>query len=558
MTEERTSSSPDAARRARLDRAARDGVDVVVVGGGITGAGIARDAALRGLRVLIVDKGDWASGTSSKSSKLVHGGLRYLERFQLGLVLESSRERARLQRDNPNLVWPLDFLMPVYEGDKHGLLKLDLGLWLYDLLALSRGHGRHRRVKPAEAAARAPGLATGGLAGALVFRDCGTNDARLVLANVLDAARHGALCASHTRLERLEYGPDGRVTHAIVRDLVHDRELAVPARHVAHAMGPWSDDAATPTRERSLMRPTKGVHIVVPRARLPVSCAVGLTSPLDQRANFVVPAGDTTYIGTTDTDYDGDLDDVRVDEGDVAYLLATVARYFPEARLTAADVTSTWAGLRPLLRDDATTAYRTSREHEVFVDPRGLTTIAGGKLTTYRAMAEEATDAVARDLRRFGLKPRRCTTHRRPLDPALPAVADPARGPDGPLERALWRLHGSGAAWVKERLGTHPDEAERLAEEPLTVLAQVSLAVLHEQAVHLDDVLVRRLLLYLQAPDQGLGAAPRVARHMARLLDRDDAWVAAELAAYEALVARARAAVVAPPALAEPARGGYR
>ncbi|MCB9733784.1 MAG: glycerol-3-phosphate dehydrogenase/oxidase [Deltaproteobacteria bacterium] len=553
-TEESTASSPDAARRATLDRAAREGVDVVVVGGGITGAGIARDAALRGLRVLVVDKGDWASGTSSKSAKLVHGGLRYLERFQLGLVFESTRERWRLQRDNPNLVWPLDFLMPVYAGDKHGLLKLDLGLWLYDLLALFRGHARHRRVKPAAAEARAPGLSGAGLEGALVFRDCGTNDARLVLANVLDAARHGALCASHTRLERLEYAGDGadrRVTAAIVRDLLHDRELVVPTRHVCHAMGHWSDDAATPARDGRLMRPTKGVHVVVPRARLPVTCALAVTSPVDQRANFIVPAGDTTYIGTTDTDYDGDPDDVRADDADIAYLFATVARYFPDARLTRADITSTWAGLRPLLRDDAASAYRTSREHEVFVDPRGLTTIAGGKLTTYRAMAEEATDAVARDLRRFEIRATRCSTANRPLDPGLPAAPD---GAASPLARALWALHGSAMTWVEARLRTHPEEAERLDDAPLTVLAQVSLAVLREQAYRLEDVLVRRTLLYLQGRDQGLAAAPRVARHMARLLDRDDAWVAAEVAAYEALCAASRTGHTAAGPLAEPAR----
>ena len=533
--------SPLNARHDALVRLAREGVDLLVVGGGITGAGIARDAALRGLRVALVDKGDWASGTSSRSSKLVHGGLRYLENLQFGLVMESTRERYRQQRLNPHLVFPTPFLMPVYKGSRHGLFKLNLGLWLYDLLALFRAHRVHRRISADEARALAPGLKAEGLRGGLHYFDCRTDDARLTLANVLDASRHGATTLNYTRFVAPSL-VDGRVTGASLHDEVLGHDYDVPCKHIVYATGHWSNRIADAPRAGKLVRPTKGVHIVVPLERLPIAAAVTLSAVRDGRVMFAIPFDHATYLGTTDTDYDGDLDAIHATADDVAYILETANHYFPDARLTPADVQSTWAGLRPLIRDDAATAYTTSREHEIFPDPRGITTIAGGKLTTYRAMADELLGHVTKDLaRHHGVRAGRCTTHKVPLDPDLPRTGDPVFGPEDPAERALWRIHGSAVGWIGERRATHPAEAAALVPGLPYLLAEVSWAVLAEQALRVEDVLVRRLPVFYVAEDQGLGCARTVAKHMATLLGRPARWVDDEVGAYEALVAASRA-----------------
>ncbi len=530
-------SEPLARRTQDLDNATR-GVDLVVVGGGITGAGAARDAAMRGLRVALVEQADWASGTSSKSSKLVHGGLRYLENFQFGLVMEGTRERHRQARLAPHVVTPLPFLMPVYKNGRHGLFKINLGLWLYDVLSLFRAPRLHRRLSAKKTTGRVPPLRDAALSGSVLYYDYQTDDARLVLANVLAARRAGALCIS-----RLSYlGPrfddaSGRVLGARVVDHLDGREHLVPCRHVTHATGPWTDHTGRLLGEEARLRPTKGVHVVVPRTRLPIDVAVAMSSIDDGRVVFAIPFENTTYIGTTDTDYDGDPAAATATAEDVRYLLATANHFFPELALTPSDVTSTWTGLRPLIKSDAATAYKTSREHEIYKDPRGLTTIAGGKLTTYRAMAEELIDDVIADLkadarRRGEPAPdlERCRTHKVPLDDAG------ATPPEDVLQRQLWHTHGSLAEAVRRRLAEHPHEAAPIVADLPYLTAQAAIATLYEDALSLEDLLVRRLQVFYRAADAGRSAARPMAELMARLLDRDPAWVEAEVARYLAYV----------------------
>ena len=527
-------------RAARLERLATDSFDLLVVGGGVTGAGIARDAVQRGLSVALVERADFASGTSSKSSKLVHGGLRYLENFEFGLVFEGTRERAYQRRLNPHLVWPLAFVFPVYASDPNGLFKVNLGLWLYDLLSIFRGYRLHKRLSAAATRELVQGLRADELRGSVHYYDCRTDDARLALANALAAQRDGAVSVNYVEFVA-PLCDDGRVEAATVRDVLTGREIEVRCRHVAYAAGPWTDQLPEAPGAGELLRPTKGVHIVVGRERLPVDHAVVMSAVADGRVVFAIPFATCTFIGTTDTDYQRELEAVRATAEDVAYLLDTTNRYFPEAGLVATDVRSTWAGLRPLIRSDAETAYKTSREHELFHDERGITTIAGGKLTTYRSMAAEVVDAAIQDLRPRGLgELARCRTHKVPLDPDLPPVEDPVRGPADPLDNALWRCHGSGAAWVRARMESHPAEAEALSPTLPHVLAQVSRAVLFEQAERLEDVLVRRLPLFYLAPDQGERAAEPVARHMAALLQRPAAWVESEIADYREVVEQSR------------------
>jgi glycerol-3-phosphate dehydrogenase len=529
-------------RTRRLERLGSEHFDLLVVGGGITGCGIARDAVLRGLSVALVERGDYASGTSSKSSRLVHGGIRYLEQGQLGLVFESARERAIQQRLNPHLVWPQSFIIPGFAGDRHGLWKMGIGLWLHEVLSLFRSHGGHRRLGAEETARRVPGIRRAGLAGALHYWDCRTDDARLTLANALDAERHGAVTVSYARFDGLIDGPNGALAGARVVDELSGSQIEVRCRHVAYAAGAFTDGLPAAPGGGKLMRTSRGTHIVVPRRRLPVDDVV-IMATSDRRMVFAVPHHEVTYVGTTDTDHEPGPQSVVATPDDIAYLLAAIERSFPECALTAADVVATWAGLRPLIRDGAATASGTSREHQRFDDARGLTTIAGGKLTTYRSMAEEVVDAAAARLRRLGRVAGPCRTATLPLDPSLPAVADPVAGPPDPLDAALWRAHGSGMAWVRARMQAEPAEAGPILQGFPWVFAQVSYAVAFEQAERLEDVMVRRLGIFYRGADQGLGVARPVAAHMAALLGRDDAWVDSEVAAYQQAVAASRAAV---------------
>lgn len=530
------------ARARRMRRLVDEEFDLLVVGGGITGCGIARDATLRGLTVALVERGDYASGTSSKSSRLVHGGIRYLEQLEFGLVFESARERAALERLNPHLVWPQSFVIPGFAGDRHGLAAIGFGLWLHEALSLFRGHGRHRRLGPDEAALKVPGLRREGLRGALHYWDCRTDDARLTLANALDAERHGAVTLNYTRYEELVLGPDGAVRGARLVDALTGEAMELRCRHIAYAGGAFTDALPSAPGDGHLLRITRGTHLVVPRARLPVDDVV-IMGTVDRRMVYAIPHVEVTYIGTTDTDHEPAPGPVVATREDVEYLLAATNHSFPDADLVPEDIITTWSGLRPLIRDGAATASRTSREHQRFDDPRGVTTIAGGKLTTFRSMAEEVVDAAAARLRTLGREAGPCRSAALPLDPALPP-APPAGGPSsGALASHLWRTHGSGMAWVEARLEQVPAEARPIIPGFPWVFAEVSYAVGFEQATRLADVMIRRLGIFYRATGQGLEAAPEVAAQMATLLGHDEGWVRAELADYDDEVRANRAAV---------------
>ena len=514
--------------------------DLLVVGGGITGAGVARDAAMRGLKVALVERADYAFGTSSRSSKLVHGGLRYLENLEFGLVFEALRERAVQRRLNPHLVWPLPFIFPVYKTHRNRLWKIRLGLWLYDLLSAFRNYRWHRRLKKTQTLEHVPELLPEGLVGSVRYYDCRTDDARLTLGNVLDAARAGACTANYVSFDEPHYEGD-RVVGATLTDRLTGDSATMKCKHIVFCGGPWTDLLKDAPGDGHLLRPTKGVHIVVDRERLPLNDAIVMNAHQDGRVVFAVPFFNATYIGTTDTDFDGDFDSVRATADDVSYLLETSNYHFPNIELRGEDVWSTWAGVRPLIRSDEASPGKTSREHQLYSDPRGITTIAGGKLTTYRAMAEEVVDSALVQLKEaHGVSAKRCNTHRVPLDAKLPPDIDPVTGPEDPTRRHLWRHFGSGAAWIQKRWESHPEEKAILAEGLPYTLAEITYTVLHEQAERLEDAFVRRLQLFFRDPDQGLSCAERVARHMAVLLGHNEAWVAAEVEAYTSDVERSR------------------
>jgi len=532
-------------RAAHLKSMAEETVDLLVIGGGVTGAGIARDAAMRGIRTALVDKGDFGSGTSSRSSRLVHGGLRYLEHGHFRLVFEASRERRILRKIAPHLVWPRSFLFPIYAGGKLSRWKLEAGLWLYDLLSLFRNVRRHQMLSKRAMQRAEPGLRSRGLKGGARYYDAQCDDARLALANARDAHRHGALVANYAAVERLETA-DGRVRGAHVTDLVTGTERAVRALVVVNATGPWSDELRASDGETPALHTSKGAHVVVRRERLGNNEAVTFTSPIDGRVMFVVPWGDLTYVGTTETEsYDG-LDELRADADDVIYLLRSANAIFPEARLTFDDVLTTWAGVRPLLRQQGTDdPGAVSREHAILESSTGLISIVGGKLTTFRVMAAQVTDAVARRLHRIDGRPvaDAAPTHKQPLPGGemrdLDVLIEAIQAEGFPYATAAHLVHtyGSETPAVVRIAQSEPKFAEPVVTDHTTLWAELVYGMRREMAVTLGDLLARRSHLFYAAPERTLEQAPAIAQLAVEEMGWDGERRAAELRVYQHEVA---------------------
>nr|WP_216669630.1 glycerol-3-phosphate dehydrogenase [Corallococcus exiguus] len=529
-------------RADRLRALGSESFDLLVIGGGVTGAGAARDAALRGLKVALVEREDFASGTSSRSSRLIHGGLRYLEHGHLGLVFESSIERRRLLHLAPHLVRPLAFIWPVYEGARVPRWKLNAGLMLYDALSLFRNVKAYQRLSLKQLVEAEPGIRSEGLKGGARYYDAATDDARLTLANALGASEAGAVVLNHASVKRLVL-EDGKVKGAVVVDHLTGLEHTVHARAVVNATGPWSDeirrlDSSQQERTGPAVRGSKGVHIAVPRSRLNIGDALTLLSPVDGRVMFILPADAFTLIGTTETATRAHPAEVRASEADVAYLLSSANAFFPEANLTREDMVSAWAGIRPLAasgyhgNSDAGSA---SREHSIDVSPSGVLAISGGKLTTFRVMARDVVNAVERHLSRPHKKP---VTHEQPLPggdilkldaefaAAKQEVGDAATG------EHLVRAYGSRwhAVWALTR--ESPALAEPLVEGLPYRRAEAAWGVSHEMVQTLADLLIRRLKVAFETRDQGRAAAVRAAEVMAPLLGWDAAETERQLAAY--------------------------
>lgn len=528
--------------------------DVIVVGAGINGAGIARDATLRGLSVLLVDKGDVGSGTTSRSTRLVHGGLRYLERFEVPLVRESLREREVLLRIAPHLVHPLSFLLPIYEEHRRGPALIRMGMMAYDALSLDKSMERHRMLGREEALAREPGLRPEGLRGAAAYYDAQAGyPERLALENALDARRRGAVVLPYMRVTALERSA-GRVVGVALHDELHDRDHRAHGALVVNAAGPWVDavldelgggpDPARPP----LIGGTKGSHLVVgPFPGAPRE-AVYAEAAEDGRPYFVVPWNGCWLIGTTDTRYDDDLDDVVATEEEVAYLIAETNRLIPEAELTPEQVLYTYAGVRPLpAAPDGDAEGAITRSHVVHDHApalEGLLSIVGGKITTYRRLAEETVDAAVRKL---GRKVERCRTHEVPLPGAtsyaFAGFRERFRASSGvPVETAdrLLRIYGTRAAELLDFADGAPELREPFDADTGAIGAEVVFSLRTELAETLADVLARRTMVGYGAR-LGLDAVDAAAA----LAVRHVGW-SEERAAHEAERFRAQAAALRP------------
>ena len=536
MSDATKSTEPELSRRTRaanLERMRRETFDVVVIGGGVTGAGVALDAVSRGLTVALIEKRDFASGTSSRSSKLIHGGLRYLERFEFALVREALRERARLRRNAPHLSQPLPFLIPVYRSGERSplgnrVLKLRLGLTLYDWLAGKQNFARHRWLTAEQARAFAPHLSAAGLRGAFLYYDGLTDDARLVIEIIKTAAAHGAVVTNYVAatgfVER-----DNRITGVAIADSLSDERLAVAGRIVLNATGVWADEVmrlSDPTAAKTL-RPSKGIHVVLPAARLNNRGAVLIPSLGEQRFLFVIPWQNRTLIGTTDTDYAGDPEAPQATADEVRRIIESAAHSFPDANLTTADVISSFAGLRPLAGGAGATKELSRRE--VIIETKsGLISIIGGKLTTWRAMAERAVDLAVKRLaanasasttslmrsRSAEMKLANSGRFTDQISSEAARLADEFAVPQATAERLL-QSYGGNCTGVLELTRRHDRLKQRLIADLPHIEAEAIYAARHEMAATAEDFLSRRTRISLLARDGGAACVARVTELLA-------------------------------------------
>ena len=482
-------------RRDALLASLSDAYDVVVVGGGITGAGVAREARRLGLSVLLVEQGDFASGTSSRSSKLVHGGLRYLKEGNLHLTWESSRERDRLLAEAPGLVDPIGFLLATYRGESPSRATYATGLLVYDLL--SRG-ARHRAHGADDFAMLATHVARERLLGGFSYHDAQTDDARLVLRVLLEAEAAGASVLNYTRVEELLHGRNG-VCGVVLRDVPTGGTRRVGARAVVNATGAWADRLRAEQGGRPMIRPLRGSHLVFPAWRLPVSQAVAFNHPGDGRPLFAFPWEGMTLLGTTDLDHRGGLDEEpSIDPAEVSYLVAGARSAFPALGVRASDAVASFSGVRPVVGTGKAKPSEESREH-VLLDEGGLVTVTGGKLTTFRRIALDVVRVLQKRLRLAG----EVSGDERALDTA-PAPPSPL-----PLAETR-RLAGRLGARAAEMLRLAPPATLARVGATPALWAELAWAAANEHVVRLDDLLLRRVRLGLLLADGAADALPRV------------------------------------------------
>ncbi len=541
--------------------------DVLVIGGGITGAGVALDAAARGLRTALVERDDFASGTSSKSSKMVHGGLRYLQNGDVRLVYEALRERRRLMKNAPHLVEVLPFMIPIMTKDsvvsKKIARALGSAMWMYDLTGGWRIGKFHRRVNAEQAAEHFPTTHLDKLSSGYLYFDAGADDARLTLTIARTAADCGAVVANRCGVVDITADSEGRANGATIE--ADGEQFTVPARVVVNAAGVWTDDvrALDEHTHPDSIRPAKGVHLTIPWEKVRNDIAVIIPVKRDKRSLFLVPwgpRGDGTfthcYVGTTDTDHDGDLDGHQTTSADIDYCLEALNQALDSdvaGTITLDDVTGVWSGLRPLVKapptdgnDDEPTGKTAdlSRRHQVAVSESGVVRVSGGKLTTYREMAEDTVESVMAQLGKRRRASRRQSTRRLKLIGGRSRSHRQAES--GTLNGHLARRYGTLAAEVRALIAFEPTLGEPVAVGHPYVLAEVVHAVRHEMATTLDDVLARRTRLHIFDRPAALGAAPAVAALMATELHWDAAETERQLDHYRQLCAAEEAAAHEP------------
>jgi len=516
-------------RDADLQALRARAVDVLVIGGGIAGAGIALEAARAGVRVALVEARDFASGTSSRSSKLVHGGLRYLGQGQIGLTRESVRERNALLRDAAGLVLPLAFLLPVRVGDKNGRRKLGLGLALYDWLSGLRTRAWFNAAALLE---RAPALASSGLLGGWRYQDAQTDDARLVLRVLAEARQRGAITLNHLPAESLTRDAQGEVVGAVVRDAVSGETFTLAARCVINATGAWADQLRGTLGAARKLRPLRGSHLLFDAWRLPVAQAVTLFHPNDGRPVYALPWEGSTLVGTTDLDHPDDLNrEPGIARSEFDYLLQAMQHAFPSLALRETDVVSTWAGVRPVIDSGrGLDPSKEARDH-LIVNEHGLITVTGGKLTTFRSSAIAALHLAAQ---RVPELQDRLRADAQVLAPTRIATQLGLQSLSARLRERWMARFGDAALEVQD--AAQAGELDTIAHTGVA-WAELRWACRAEAVVHLDDLLLRRTRLGLLIRDGAAALLPRVKRIVQQELAWSDSRWDEEQSRYRALIA---------------------
>ncbi|MGZ3769255.1 MAG: FAD-dependent oxidoreductase [Bdellovibrio sp.] len=480
--------------------------DLVVIGGGINGAGVARDASARGMKVALIEARDFASGTSSKSSKLIHGGIRYLENMEFKLVFEALSERTKLFEMAPHLVHPLRFMIPLYKESRVGMFKMGLGMWLYDALSLFQAPELHERLDAQDSLKRMPAIRGTDLLGSYIYSDAYMDDDRLVHETMRAANENGALCLNYVKAVGAQFN-NGKISAVNCEDQVSHEKFAIKAKHVVSSVGPWTDEVGQTLLKdwKKILRPTKGVHLTLSKNRLPLTSAVVMAAEKSDRIVFGIPRHEMIIIGTTDTDFKESPETVTTTPEDVKYLLSVTDQYFPGAKITAHDIIASYAGVRPLVYDGSSTEGKTSREHTIVKEPHGITFVAGGKYTTYRLMCQQTVNAA---LESFTIEEKARFT---PSDTTKPL------NPFTSVE-AFQQAHNLIDVWVKEterpaedirllteRYGMETQEIlEKYSEKYSYWQLEAAQAIDMTMCCHMRDFYARRVPLFLSIRDHGI------------------------------------------------------
>lgn len=526
--------------------------DIAIIGGGICGAGVARDAASRGLKVALIEAGDFASGTSSRSSKLIHGGIRYLENLEFHLVFEALSERQRLFEMAPHLVHPLRFLLPIYKGGRVPPWKMGIGMWVYDALSLFEAPELNEFLDVGEVQNEFPAIQLKDLEGAFAYYDAYMDDDRLVLETLRSARSFGAELVNYVKAIGAEFAGDF-VSAIECEDVLSGTKFPLRARHFVSTVGPWTDLLGEKFFHpwKKTLRPSKGVHLTFSKKRFELHDAVVMAA--EKRIVFAIPRHEMVIVGTTDTDFSGDPGAVVTTEADVRYLLDVVDRYFPGAGITRKDIIGCYAGVRPLIDDGAQSESKTSREHAIWTDPRGVTFVAGGKYTTYRNMAQQAVEEV---LGQFSIEDRVQYGHSQTLQPLNPLVT----------ENLLERAQNEHVKWAKDwqlpqeitRLlaDRHGLEAEKIIRHALVLrarhkdpeewmwCAEALHAIEHTMCLSLKDFYLRRTHLILAREDHGQPFVKAIAQVMGERLGWDSKRQLEEINALQNQLTRELAATI--------------
>lgn len=484
--------------------------DLVIIGGGITGAGVARDAAQRGLKVFLLDSADYASGTSSRSSKLVHGGIRYLENLEFHLVFEALSERANLLKMAPHLVHPLRFMIPLYKAGRVGFFKMGLGMMLYDALALFRSPKLHERLSAKKTLNRQPVIQEQDLLGSYVYSDAYMDDDRLVFETLRSAVDAGAEAVNYVKAVGVVWDHSNKVKSIKVQDYLTGKSWNISCRHVVSAVGPWTDQLGEAVFKdwKKCLRPTKGVHLTFEKSRLPLGSAVVMAA--EERIVFAIPRHEMVIIGTTDTDFSGDPAQVSTTNEDVDYLLGVAAKYFPKAQLKRDDIVASYAGVRPLVKDDSDSVTKTSREHVIFSDPRGVTFVAGGKYTTYRLMAEQIVDESLKFLNpKIDKSLNDCMTNSA-LNPKVTAESKKDWDSLKAFIRRQTKFTDIEVQWLVERHGHEALDLLSYGAQYSYIQLEAIHAIRNTMCLGLVDFYCRRVPLFLANKNHGLEYADQI------------------------------------------------